>query len=223
MGHLRHDTHWSTYTDEPAYRALLTATARVFVALVAARVGRDDLATAEAYGRAVGALCQLPMEYGNAGARFDRSTWRLTDVDPSQPPPKLHCEHPWVKHLTKLLIRHGTEHALKAGVEHVTIEAQVAEILDARQATVVLRHQKTAEAHIRSGKEDGLSRYRAPIATERLIDRASGTPVTLDQMRTIDLTSRARVDAALARLGYPGTLETVHARWKNERPARRRG
>jgi hypothetical protein len=221
MPYLRPDPDWSPFRNDPAYRPLLLETAAVFVALVKARSDRLALATdeagrkrvLEAYGRAVGALSQLPMEFGDGAQRFDRSPWRHVTVQPGTNQPGLHCEHPWSKHLTRKLVRHAVEAGVASGAAEDTILGAVADILDARQPTVTLPSLKISKSKVRGGRSDGLARYERAIVDGSIVQRPSKVPVTPDQMRAIDAEAVRKVDSALARVGATERYEDICAAW----------
>jgi hypothetical protein len=193
----------------------------VFVALVRARNVRIAAAADEsgkaaaraAYGRAVGALAQLPMEFEDGGARFDRSLWRHVEVPLGVEKAGLHCEHPWGKHLTHMLLRRAVESGVAAGASESDLIDAVKDILDARQATVTLPTLKVRRYGVRGGKTDGFSRYAEAIEAGRIVHRGTGAKVTLEQMHAEDMRRAAQVDAALNRVGAKVTYADIRAEW----------
>jgi hypothetical protein len=160
------------------------------------------------------------MEFEDGGARFDRSLWRHVEVPLGVEKAGLHCEHPWGKHLTHMLLRHAVESGVAAGASDADLIDAVKDILDARQATVTLPTLKVRRYGVRGGKTDGFSRYEEAIEDGRIVHRGTGAKVTLEQMHAENAWRATQVDAAMARVGAKLTYADVLAEWRDT-PRRR--
>lgn len=202
------DGAWSDYRT-PEYYEVLKSTAWAWLSCIEARITApgtfSEKAATEAYNRTIITLPQLPLEHGGSGIekRFDRSRWRDVRVCLA-PGTRLHGEHPWSKHVTKRLVWENGSSALKRGVKKEDLVGPLTEILDARQDTVLLPHERVSQYGIVSEmKADGLGgRYVPAIESGSidLIDRSTGAHVTLDEIREIESRIEERVSAAVEKM-----------------------
>jgi hypothetical protein len=196
------DGHWADFHADDGYRAVLDGTARVWVALIeeCRRSSGVGAGVGVAYRRATGILTQLPQEFDNPAARFERSRWRISSVVVGSPTSNYYCEHPWSKHRTKSIIRNVVEQALDANRSREQIVSSVAEILDARQDTVLLPDSDEVQHGVGSDKQnDGLvARYVVAIEAKQLIDRKTGEVVTIDAAKE----ESGKLDARVAKAAF---------------------
>jgi hypothetical protein len=204
------DGAWRDFRVD-AYAALLHATAYVWVANLAAvragsaalaegRVARFDArALRAAYKRATVAIPQLPMEVGNNDERFERCRWRHEEV-PVGTPTRAHCEHPWSKKRTREIVEDAVPAALARGIDPLDVAAAIAEVLDARQDTVLLPSDDEAAWGVRSERDgDGLAGRYADVAG-RIVDRRTGERLSAARIGAIEAERAERVRRALAAL-----------------------
>ena len=156
----------------------------------------DLRAIQAAYKRATSTIPQLPMEVGSNDLRFGRCRWRHEAV-PTGTPTHAHCEHPWSKKRTRSLIEAAVKHALARNFEHATVARAVAEVLDARQDTVLMPSDDDEAWGVRSEREgDGLGGRYDQLATQ-LFDRQSGSRLTIDLVTELEAQRQARIKDAL--------------------------
>lgn len=198
------DREWSDYRGEE-YWKLLEATALMWVGIIRTylemvHAGIDGGAIHEAYKRASGNMQQLPIEWKNNDLRFERSRWRHEHVRPGIKT-IAHCEHPWTKKVTQELVWDHVKVALARNVPHAEIGKHVAEILDARQDTVLLPGQAGKKWGLVSGKADGiLVRYGGIAAAGNLIDRKTGVKIAPADLARIEQNVERRVNMARSAL-----------------------
>lgn len=183
------DCNWLDHRQQPQYWALLRETARAWLGLLKLRdeqsmcTPQEYLARLAVYNRLITTLPQLPIEWSGPETRYNRSRWRLAGVESGM---TMHCEHPWSKKITRKLIE---TLFMNAGTEddEVLIDS-IALILDTRQDTVLLPSANLSSVNVLSEKHhDGLhSRYAPALTHHKLIDRATGTELTLQDLDTID-------------------------------------
>lgn len=199
------DGEWKSYRT-PGYYEVLLSTAWSWITAIDARVNRPPDITEDAalqsYNRTIITLPQLPLENGGSGIekRFDRSRWRDASVSVA-PGTKLHSEHPWSKHVTKRMLWEAGSAALLRGARREDLVHPFTEIIDARQDAVLLPHERVSLFGIVSElRADGLlGRYSSPIREGRLtlLDRATGSVVTLEEIEAIEAEIARRTTTAL--------------------------
>jgi hypothetical protein len=191
---------YDDYRNDPLYRPVLLATSDAWLALIEARLAAPHPEAArQAYDRATLVLAQLPMEHGRQGAskRFARCRWRASGADEDTG----HCEHPWSKRVTKSLLWDAASAALTRGVPRARLVESFAEVLDARQDTVLLPHARVLQLGVASDRGgDGLrGRYLSAVSSGRLVlhDAASGARVDPSHVEDVEASVERRVAAAL--------------------------
>lgn len=218
------DGHVEDFRAHPLYAAVLTGTASIWLACIEElrRAGGPAPGVEAAYERAVWVLAQLPQEVDDLDARFDRSRWRSADVVPDVDTTNYYCEHPWHKKRTKGIVYGVATHALDHGVSRPEIIQAIADILDARQDTVLLPHAPVrGEGILHESRGDGLAeRYVGVAELGTLIDRRTGQPVTLEQLRGEALRVQNQIVEAATRVGSP--IPDPEASARRRRKARRR-
>jgi len=205
------DGLWQDYQAHQHYRRLLRATAYTWVRLIKAqRDGHDQTqdpderaAIDQAYTRATLLVPQLPMEFADNEQRFDRCTWRHSRVVPGPTVEGTYCEHPWAKKWTRDLVEGGVRRAITRDVAEREIVVAIADLLHARQRTVLLPHGRVRELDIESEhRHDGLAaRYARVIRDGLIIDRATGRPLSVDGMQQVEAEVKTMTQRAQQVLG----------------------
>jgi hypothetical protein len=207
---LRSDDKWTDYREDPRYYETLTAAAwgwhNIYKMYVQKPSAFGTIAKLAVIARLQKEMVQHPMEFDDVNARYDRSRWRLAVLVPPGPFSGLHCEHAWAKRRTKQILTSAVPMAIQHGIHPHVIEQAIADILDARQDTVLLATQRTGDLGIKPDRtHDGLgARYADAIRSGRieLVDRLTKKVLTADDALQISQESESKVTEALARLGF---------------------